>query len=290
MKAKVISVAALKGGGIKTYTTFYVGLNLAKMGHKVLVVDADQQNDLGLLAKVITMEQLQGEAQFASLADVLEGLVNERTTTTVGEAMTVSPMCERLYVLPAGRRLLDVDKAIDRKVSGRWKFMRKALAQVAEQFDFILIDNGPELTQMLYNALACSEHVIVPVVPQASGFRSLVDLQRELTTVVWPELEREQPSILGVVATAAELTTTRHEVGERLLRMLPPEITILEIEGELKELTEMATFEEFKPFLPYLPKMRFLGCVEKDNSKQQAHNLLAAYEPVAKTILKAVQA
>ena len=146
---KIISFANQKGGVGKTTSCVNMAASLGLLGHKVLIIDLDPQGNttsgVGISKKGLkatTKELLTGELP-------------------VKEIVKETPY-ENLWVIPTNTALagaefdlFDFDESESR--------MKKALSEVKDEFDYILIDCPPSLGMLTINAFAASDGVIVPM-------------------------------------------------------------------------------------------------------------------------------
>jgi len=158
MSCKVITFGIQKGGCGKSTTTGIVSYLMKEDGYRVLAIDMDSQGNL--------TELLSGEPS------------NEFVERSVLEAMQhndiksyIVPITENLDLLPATNFLATLPRWIytgqtykgeNIPFSGNpsW-ILDEALEQVRDEYDFIIIDTPPSLSEQTTNALCASEYVVV---------------------------------------------------------------------------------------------------------------------------------
>ena len=197
--AKVLAFANQKGGVAKTTTTINLGVALQELGLRVLVVDMDPQGNLTMSLG------LNPDAVRPSMYDVLVNHVN------IEEAL----LRRELDVVVSSIDLAAAEIAMSSLI-GRERSLSKALMQVADRYDYILIDTPPSLGLLTINALTASDAVIVPVQCEYLSLRGLAQLERTL------ELVRENLNprvhIAGILPTMYDSRTVHGREAVEVLR------------------------------------------------------------------------
>jgi chromosome partitioning protein len=171
---KIFCIANQKGGVGKTTTTVNLAAGLAKVGQRVLMVDLDPQGN-ATMGSGVDKRQLK-----LSVYDVLI------ESASVAEARVRS---EKLLeggcaydILGANRELAGAElELVD--IERREKRLKTALADVAKDYDFILIDCPPSLSLLTLNGLCCAHGVIVPMQCEYFALEGLTDLVNTIKQV-----------------------------------------------------------------------------------------------------------
>lgn len=148
---EVIVITSGKGGVGKTTTTANIGIGLAKLGKKVIVIDTD----LGLrnLDVVLGMEN----RIVYNLVDVIEG------NCRLKQALIGDKRSENLFLLPSAQTK---DKSA---ISPEQ--MNKLTEELREQFDYILLDCPAGIEQGFQNAISGATRAIIVTTPEVSAIR-----------------------------------------------------------------------------------------------------------------------
>jgi len=163
---RVIVFANQKGGVAKTTTTLNLGVAFAEHGLRVLIVDLDPQGNL-------TMSQgMNPDAIERSMFDVL---VHRLPISEVIHKKEVD-------IAVSSIDLAGAELALSSMI-GRERALEKALLEVRNKYDFVLIDTPPSLGLLTINAFVAATGVIVPVQCEYLSLRGLVQLENTLAMV-----------------------------------------------------------------------------------------------------------
>lgn len=169
--AHIIAFTMQKGGVGKTTTTLNLGVNLAKKGRKVLLVDTDPQANTTLGLGVSLTDQ---EPQYSTY----EVLLNPER----GASFAIIPTNAGVDLIPARFDLAGAELELAGKV-GRELLLQEALAPLLETYDYIFIDSPPNLGLFTLNAMAAANSLIVPIQAHVYAYKALPQLENTIKLV-----------------------------------------------------------------------------------------------------------
>lgn len=169
----VISISNVKGGVAKTTTCLALGSALAQKGHRVLLVDLDQQADLTLGVGNAMLKVDYGSRDLF-LPAILDKLGFSRFVL-----QTAYP---NLHLVPSNGDLLAAEQK-----QADWgmqhALLKKALTSgLAVSYDFILLDCPPAANAYTLSALSISNLVMIPTQAESFSANSLLNMMTILRT------------------------------------------------------------------------------------------------------------
>ena len=165
-----IAIINQKGGTGKTTTAVNLAAGLARLDHKVLLIDLDPQAHatygLGVdidETELPTISEVLGEENLP-LADIL-----------------LDTSEENLKLAPSDIRLARTARLMDSRTF-RESVLKKVIAKV-EGFDYIIIDCQPTLDVLSINALVCADKILIPTQLAGHALKGLSDLLSTLESI-----------------------------------------------------------------------------------------------------------
>ena len=146
---KIIAIANQKGGVGKTTTSINLAASLGVLEKKVLLIDADPQANAssGLGIDVDAVE--------GGTYHVLEHSLSAKDAIV----KTASPNVD---IIPANIDLVAIEiELVDKE--DREYMLKRALVNITDDYDYILIDCAPSLGLITLNSLVAADSVIVPI-------------------------------------------------------------------------------------------------------------------------------
>ncbi len=151
MSATVITITSGKGGVGKTTTTANLGVALAMLGERVVVIDAD----IGLRNLDVVMG-LENRIVY-DLVDVVEGRCRLR------QALIRDKRQPELHLLPAAQTR--------DKTAVSPEQMIRVCSALRPAFDFVLIDSPAGIEQGYRNSVAPANRAVIVTTPEVSAVR-----------------------------------------------------------------------------------------------------------------------
>lgn len=187
----IISIVNQKGGVGKTTTTVSLSAYLGKKKKKVLLIDMDPQGNAtsGLGINKMELEN--------TVYDVLVNDVDIKDTILQTSAKNVD-------ICPTNINLAGAEIELVTAMSREY-ILKNAIAEIIDNYDYILIDCPPSLGLMTLNSLAASNGVIVPILGEyyaLEGLGQLVDTINLVKKKLNPDI-----NIVGVVLTMFDTRT-----------------------------------------------------------------------------------
>jgi chromosome partitioning protein len=145
--AKVISIANQKGGVGKTTTAINLSSSLAAAEKKTLLIDIDPQANSSSGISVHNHQP--------SIYDLLIGALNAKD-------VILNSYMPFLDIIPSNINLVGAEiEMVD--LPERESILRRALADIKEEYEFVIIDCPPSLSLLTLNSLSASDSVLIPV-------------------------------------------------------------------------------------------------------------------------------
>lgn len=173
---QIITTAVIKGGTGKTTTAAALAQAAVQDGKRVLAIDLDPQANLtfaiGADPNVAGAYQLINGAPAAELI---------QSTAQGIDTIAASP-----------------DLTAEKTTPGSGKRLHRALMPIKENYDLIMIDTPPQMTELTFNAMLAATGLIIPLTADnfsLQGLYQIVDIAHQM--------QRSNPelAIIGTVIT-----------------------------------------------------------------------------------------
>lgn len=207
MPCRTIAVANQKGGTGKTATTLSLGIALARLGRRVLLVDTDPQGDLTKSLGWKDPDSL--EVTLANhLAAAIEGKGLEPRQGILSHE-------EGIDLMPANIELAGMEMPILMAMS-REQLVNMWVSPLKADYDFIVFDCAPTLGIIPVNVFVASDSVLVPVSAEylpASAMTGLLKTVGRVRRQINPALEVE-----GILVTLSDSRNNLAREVEQTIR------------------------------------------------------------------------
>ena len=161
----VIAITNQKGGVGKTTTSCALLAGLQQMGRRVLGVDLDPQGSLGFCLGLDI-------DNCATVYDVMKG------ARSIKEVVVPSECGD---ILPSNILLSAAELEFNRP--GREFLLKNALAEVQDDYDYIIVDTPPALNVLTVNAYVVSDGLVIPMAPEILSLLGVAQIRETIDTV-----------------------------------------------------------------------------------------------------------
>jgi chromosome partitioning protein len=199
----VIAISNHKGGTGKTTTAVNLGVALANLNFKVLLIDLDAQGNLTYSFGI--------QDTCLSISDVFIG------EKKIEEVIIRK---EGLDIIPANMQLSDIELSLQ-SVDDRVYVLKYMLDSIVSNYDFVIIDCPPSRSLLTINALIIADKVISTILLDVLSIQGLNHIRNTVNEI--KEVFNEKLSFMGVLAVNTDM---RKKISLEVLEFIRQNIDI----------------------------------------------------------------
>ncbi|RNC62849.1 MAG: Sporulation initiation inhibitor protein Soj [Candidatus Dichloromethanomonas elyunquensis] len=162
---QTIAIATQKGGTGKTTTAQALGIGLSLKGYQILFIDLDPQGNLSYI--------LGASQQNVTAYEMLTGKIAMRKV--------ICKIDKKVSIIASSPLLSGIDPEL--KKTDKEFLLKKNLEAIKAEYDYLIIDSPPSLGILTVNALAASNHVIIPAQADIFSLQGIGQLYSTVETV-----------------------------------------------------------------------------------------------------------
>lgn len=178
-RACVIAVGIFKGGTGKTTLSMGLCQGLSLKGYRVLAVDFDPQGSLtslfGVDPSTVGDESTVLPIFVPPNVDGYRGTLRESIRGTYWSGVDLLPASSAIFNAEFYLPMRQMSAQVDEPGFAFNKIFMKALGDIVNEYDYIIIDLPPALSYVTMNAFWAADAILTPVPPEGIDFASSVD-------------------------------------------------------------------------------------------------------------------
>lgn len=200
---KAITIGNQKGGTGKSTIASIIASKLIEDNHKVLIIDLDGQ---GNITNLFTGDQIK-------IIDksIFNVLIDNHSIKD-----NIVPITDNLHLLAGDSRINTLASYLYNDLKGDYKaILSDAISIIKDDYDYILIDTQPTLSEIMVIALYASDETIVVTEPSLFGYQSVKDY---LTTVEMVKTNlKDSLQVKGIVINKYDSRRSEHKFYNRMI-------------------------------------------------------------------------
>lgn len=215
--ATIISIVNQKGGVAKTTTAINLCASLGAMGKRVLLVDLDPQGN--------------ATTGYGYIGAAKKNLENTTYEVLMGEVRPAQAIIKTKFknvsIMPATSNLAEAEIRL-LQFENKTLCLKKALLQVKDDYDIIIIDCLPSLGVLALNGLSACDRIIIPMQCEPYSLEGVAELLATVKRV--KKSSNRNLQLMGIVFTMLDKRLTVNREVMRSIKANFPEDTIFKTE------------------------------------------------------------